>query len=152
MSSKIKCLSLSKPPSSSHPIPSHSQTVRLLFSINTFLSSSGNAECGKNKNRLKLEYFRVYQLWHFKLSNETVTQTGHISVSYTSLLVLLEHHSWAFSPHSVEKKKKINGGFLLSFPFQYFVSCGVFISWVVMNKAHPIEISIYFLRVLVWKK
>ena len=51
-----------------------------------------------------------------------------------------------------KKKKEINGGFLLSFPFQYFVSCGVFVSWVVANEAHLIETSIYYLKVLEKKK
>lgn len=107
----------------------------------------------QSNNRLKLEHFRVYQLWHFKLSTATVTQTGHISLSYGALLVLLVHQSYGlFLLILWKKKKKINGGFLLSFPFQYFVSCGVFISWVVTNKAHLIETSIYYLKVLVKKK
>lgn len=62
------------------------------------------------------------------------------------------YHSYGpFPPHSMKKKEnqwRVSGGF----PFQYFVSCGVFISWVVTNKAHLIEISIYFLKVLVRKK
>lgn len=56
-----------------------------------------------------------------------------------------------FSPHYMGGGE-INGGFLLSFPFQYFVSCGVFISWVVANKAHLIETSIYYQKVLVQGK
>lgn len=47
-----------------------------------------------------------------------------------------------------ENQWRVSGGF----SFQYFVSCGVFISWVVMNKAHLIEVSIYFLKVLVRRK
>lgn len=56
-----------------------------------------------------------------------------------------------FFPHSVKKREnqwRVSEGF----PFQYFVSCGVFISWAVTNKAHLIEISIYFLKVLVRRK
>lgn len=100
------------------------------YLVLTCLSSSGNAECGKNMNRLKLEHFRVYQLWHFKLSNEAVTQTGHISVSYTSLLVLLEHHSWAFSNHSAGKKRKSMQGFCWVFPFNIlFLVVDLFPEW-----------------------
>lgn len=41
--------------------------------------------------------------------------------------------------------------FLSNFPWQYFVSCGVFVSWVVTNKAYLIETSIHYLKVLVLK-
>ena len=105
-------------------------------------------------NRLKLGHFRVYQIWHFKLSTATVTQTGHISLSYAALRVLLVHHSYGLFLPSLHggKKKKNQWRFSVEFPFQYFVSCGVFISWVVANKAHLIETSIYYLKVLVREK
>lgn len=70
----------------------------------------------------------------------------HISISPFS-----ESQLWAFFPSFYEKREnqwRVSGGF----PFQYFVSCGVFISWAVTNKAHLIEISIYFLKVLVRRK
>lgn len=103
----------------------------------------------QNNIQINLENFWLDRLWHFKLSTVAVTQTGHFSLSHTALLVLLEHQSYGLFPLSM--KKKINGGFLSNFPWQYFVSCGVFVSWVVTNKAYLIETSIHYLKVLVIK-
>lgn len=99
----------------------------------------------QNNIQINLENFWLDRLWHFKLSTVAVTQTGHFSLSHTALLVLLEHQSYGLFPLSM--KKKINGGFLSNFPWQYFVSCGVFVSWVVTNKAYLIETSIHYLKV-----